>query len=183
MKNAITGRLIIRAPRPTDLAAFLEYRNHPSIVEGGAIEPMGTEDARELLAKQADFDPTGAGGWFMRAIEHRQQCRMIGEVGVFLSPKTSHGDIGWIVHPDYHRMGIATEAVGAFVSSVFRELKLHRLTAACEQRNVASWRLMERIGMRREGIFRQSRQDAAGWQDEFLYALLQAEWLHNDLYS
>ena len=53
---------------------------------------------------------------------------------------------------------------------------MHRLTSGCDTRNTASW-LMERLGMRREGHFRQSRPLRGGWQDEYLYALLREEWL------
>ena len=112
----------------------------------------------------------------MRAIEHRQTGRIIGEVGLFLSHQTAHGDLGWIVHPDHQRAGFATEAARALINAALSGYGLHRLTAACGQRNVASWQVMERLGMRREGAFRQSRQTRSGWQDEFLYAVLHDEW-------
>ena len=57
----------------------------------------------------------------------------------------------------------------------FRELGLQRIYATCDQRNKASARVMERLGMRREGALRQSRYIQGSWRDEYLYAILAEE--------
>lgn len=103
---------------------------------------------------------------------------MIGEVGVFLAPREqSKGDIGWIIHPQYQRQGYAAEAAPVVLAHGFKALHLHRITSGCDTRNTASYRIMERLGMRREGHLRQSRCAEGEWSDEYLYALLQSEWL------
>ena len=103
---------------------------------------------------------------------------MIGEVGIFLSPKAqSKGDIGWIIHPDYQGRGYATEAAQVALEYAFMERNLRRVTSACDGRNTASLRLMERLGMRCEGRLMQSRFTGGAWHDECLYALLRDEWL------
>ena len=58
--------------------------------------------------------------------------------------------IGWVLHPDHLGHGYATEAVGEVLRVCFDELALRRVVAGCFAANVVSWRLMERIGMRRE---------------------------------
>jgi len=58
----------------------------------------------------------------------------------------------------------------------FRSKGLHRIFARTGRANTQSWRLMERLGMRREADFRQSHQVRGEWDDEFVYALLADEW-------
>ncbi|MBO6634491.1 MAG: GNAT family N-acetyltransferase, partial [Parvibaculum sp.] len=57
----------------------------------------------------------------------------------------------------------------------FRDFGLQRIVATCDQRNKASARVMEKLGMRREGAFRQSKFIQGEWRDEYLYAVLAAE--------
>jgi RimJ/RimL family protein N-acetyltransferase len=53
---------------------------------------------------------------------------------------------------------------------------MHRVIAKCEPRNTGSWRVMERLGMRREAEFRENEWVKGEWQSEFVYALLEHEW-------
>ena len=149
----------------------MAYRNHPDLMSGFG-GPIGAEAAVLLLQAQSGRDPNLAEGWVMFGIEDLRSGRVVGEVGIFLPAGAECGDLGWTVHPDYQRQGLATEAARVLLAWAFERRALHRVTAGCEQRNTASWRLMERLGMRREGVHRQSRLAMDGWQDEFAYALL-----------
>jgi ribosomal-protein-alanine N-acetyltransferase len=80
--------------------------------------------------------------------------------------------IGYIVDPDHHRQGIATEAVSAMIAFCFRELGLHRLQAFIHPDNTASRTLAEKLGFRREGLLRENLRVADAWRDDLLYALL-----------
>jgi RimJ/RimL family protein N-acetyltransferase len=86
-------------------------------------------------------------------------------------------EIGWVFHRAYHGQGYATEAAGAVLQYGFATLHLHRIIATCQPQNVASWRVMEKLGMRREAHFRKCfrRPDNGRW-DEYFYALLAEEW-------
>jgi RimJ/RimL family protein N-acetyltransferase len=59
-------------------------------------------------------------------------------------------DLGWVIHPDFGGRGLATEAVREVFQICFEQLRLRRVTAGCFSANEPSWRLMERLGMRRE---------------------------------
>ena len=63
------------------------------------------------------------------------------------------GEIGWIIHPDFQGRGLATEGAHEMLDSGSTSWALHRITAGCDPRNVASLRVMERLGMRREALF------------------------------
>ena len=85
-------------------------------------------------------------------------------------------EVGWLLGRSYQGRGIATEAVKALLAFGFESMGLHRIYARTGSRNVRSWRLMERVGMRREAHLRQSHKVAGEWDDEFIYAVLADEW-------
>ena len=178
MEPITTARLIIRRPRPTDLHDFLAYQTHPDNLKYQPVEPLTEDKARDFLSRMATAEIGEEGGWIMFAVELRGEGRMIGEVGIFVSPQPqSRGNLGWSFHPDYQGHGYATEAARVLLAYAFEERGLRRVTSDCDARNAASLRLMERLGMRREGHLRQSRLTGGEWHDECLYALLRDEWL------
>ncbi|HEV2887627.1 MAG TPA: GNAT family protein [Jatrophihabitans sp.] len=86
-------------------------------------------------------------------------------------------ELGWVFHPDYAGRGYATEAVRELIRICFTDLGLRRVTAGCFADNEASWRLMERVGMRREGYaVGDSLHRSGRWLDGMTYALLADEW-------
>jgi len=85
--------------------------------------------------------------------------------------------LGWVIDPACAGQGYATEAVRALIRICFDDLGLRRVTAACFADNEASWRLMERVGMRREcHTVRDSLHRSGAWLDGLGYALLAEEW-------
>lgn len=172
-----TERLILRAPRDSDLAAFLAYRNHPDNCRYQGLVPTDEARAAAFLRAQAMLDLDAGQCWMMCALERRADGRMIGEAGIYIgSAAQRSGDLGWSIHPDFQGQGYATEAARALLAYAFDTRGLHRVTANGDARNAASTRVMERLGMRREGVFLQSRFADGAWRDEVLYALLREEW-------
>src|SRR6476620_5051753 len=86
-------------------------------------------------------------------------------------------ELGWVIHPDHTGHGYATEAVRELLRLCFDGLGLRRITADCFADNEASWRLMERVGMRREiHTLQESLHRSGEWLDGLGYALLADEW-------
>ena len=85
-------------------------------------------------------------------------------------------EIGWVLAPGHEGSGYATEAVRELLRICFEDLGLRRVFAQCFADNVPSWRLMERVGMRRESTRSASRCTAGEWLDGLRYALLAEEW-------
>jgi RimJ/RimL family protein N-acetyltransferase len=86
-------------------------------------------------------------------------------------------ELGWCLSPEHGGHGYATEAVRELMRICFDELGLRRVKADCFADNEASWRLMERVGMRRElHTIRESLHRSGDWLDGFGYALLAEEW-------
>ncbi|WP_299445011.1 GNAT family N-acetyltransferase [uncultured Phycicoccus sp.] len=86
--------------------------------------------------------------------------------------------LGWNVDPAVHRRGFGTRMAEALLAVAFDELAVHRVTAGCFADNEGSWRVMERVGMRREqhGV-QDSWHAELGWVDGYTYAMLRSEWV------
>ena len=96
---------------------------------------------------------------------------------VAAAARAGEAELGWVLDPAYAGRGLATEAVRALLETCFTTLGLRRVTAQCFADNTASWRLMERVGMRREThAVRESLHRELGWLDSFGYAVLAEEW-------
>ena len=82
------------------------------------------------------------------------------------------GSLGYWMGAPYARQGLMTAAVNALIPFAFASLKLHRIEAACIPANIASIRLLEKTGFKREGFARQYLCIDGAWQDHLLYARL-----------
>ncbi|TQS43431.1 GNAT family N-acetyltransferase [Cryptosporangium phraense] len=171
-----TARLTLRRARPDDADEVLSYRSLPNVVEW-----MG-EPPEEFHARFAAPERFGA----LLLIE--RDGAVIGEVMIkvedaWAPPRlTSHGqgvqaELGWSLRPEETGKGYATEAVEAALRICFEDLGLRRVFASCFAANTPSYRLMERVGMRREAhTVRDGLHPSGEWMDGFDYALLADEW-------
>jgi ribosomal-protein-alanine N-acetyltransferase len=171
-----TKRLLIRAFAAGDAADLFEYLSNPAIYKYEPGEPINVDRAIDLSRERAattDF-------W---AMELRDSGKMIGHI--YFRQIEPHElrtwEIGYIVNPAYQGKGYATEAVGALLRKKFKEKPIHRVFAHCNPENLASWKLLERVGLRREGLLRRNvffRRDPDGeelWTDTYEYAILKEE--------
>lgn len=171
-----TARLIVRPFRAADAADLYEYLSDPQtyIYEPG--EPISVSLAGVVAADMAlspDF-------W---AVEVAVTGKQIGQLYLKqIEPlDLLTCELGYIFNPAYQHWGYATEAAAALVAHAFTMHGIHRIYAHCNPENSASWKLLERIGFRREGLLRRNvffRRDAAGaplWTDTFVYARLDEE--------
>ena len=128
---------------PTDLSDFLAYQTHPESLEFVPNSPMTEEKAAGFLARQVTLEIGDGDGYLALAVELRETGRLIGEVGIGFSAHTPEkGELGWSIHPEFQGHGYATEAAQILLAYAFREKNLHRVTAGCDTRNIASWHLM-----------------------------------------
>jgi ribosomal-protein-alanine N-acetyltransferase len=85
------------------------------------------------------------------------------------------GSLGYWIGVSHARRGYMTAAVACFVPFAFQTLRLHRVEAACIPANMASMRLLERTGFRREGFAREYLCIDGAWQDHLLFARLKGD--------
>ncbi|MEH7086952.1 GNAT family protein [Neobacillus drentensis] len=85
------------------------------------------------------------------------------------------GEIGYIINPDYWGKGIATDVATLLIGFGFHQLKLHRIYATCDPRNIGSIRVLEKAGMTKEGRIRGDLLMKDGWRDSLLFSVLENE--------
>lgn len=91
--------------------------------------------------------------------------------------RDQEAELGWVMNPAHQRRGYAFEAVSALITLIFGDLGLHRIEAGAYAANEASWKLMEKLGMRRESYtVRDGLHRDDGWTDGVGYAILAEEW-------
>ena len=170
-------RLVLRRLREDDLSTFCDYRSDPRVARYQDWTAFPEEDGVRFFAEQARLHPDVEGTWFQMAIGRGETGEIVGDCGLkAIADHPEQVEIGITLAPDHHGKGYATEAVTRLLDYVFGELCKHRVTAVTDARNAPAVRLLERVGMRREGHFIQNIWFKGSWGDEYLYALLEQEW-------
>ena len=174
-----TTRLRLRHFMDSDLALFMAYRNDPEVARYQGWEGISEPEARAFLQEQKEVQPGVLGQWFQIAIELKETGILVGDCALKIEEHDEQqAEIGYTLSRAYQGHGIASEAVSCVLEYAFVILGLHRVIAITDCENVASVALLERLGLRREGHFRQNVWFKGKWGDEYLYAMLQEEWLN-----
>jgi RimJ/RimL family protein N-acetyltransferase len=100
----------------------------------------------------------------------------IGDLAFKLKDDGRQAEIGFTFDRKYQKKGYALEAVGSLLDYFFKKLHLHRVIAITDEQNQASWKLLEKLGFRKEGHYIQNILFKGSWGNEFLYAILDKEW-------
>jgi RimJ/RimL family protein N-acetyltransferase len=173
-----TPRLVLRDFRAADLEAVHAYASRDEVARYLIWGPNTPAQSREAIEGFLEDQRRRPRTHYDVGMVLKPQGALIGGVGLRISDwENRTGDVGYVVHPDYWGYGLAEEAARALIEAGFTQLGLRRIVAFCDQRNKASARVMERLGMRREGAFRQSKLIQGEWRDEYLYAVLAEEFL------
>jgi RimJ/RimL family protein N-acetyltransferase len=134
--------------------------------------------AQAFVQEHKGLTPGVPGQWFQFAVALRDTDQLIGDLGLHVQVHDARqAQFGITLNRAYQGMGLATEALTAVLDYAFINLDLHRLVAIVDVENERAAALMERVGLRREGHFIKNAWFKGHWADEYLYAVLQAEWL------
>jgi [ribosomal protein S5]-alanine N-acetyltransferase len=173
-----TERLVLREFEEDDWRAVLAYQSDPRYLRFYPWTERSEASVREFvggfLARQKDKPRRVFQVAVTLPAEHG---RLIGNCGVRVNDtRQREGHIGYELDPDYWGRGYATEAARAVLAYAFEQLKLHRTLAECTADNVASARVLEKLGMRREAHFGEHEHFKRRWWDSLVYAMLDRKW-------
>ena len=166
-----TSRLLLRPPTLADVDAYFEMASDPEYAVFGARQPL------DRAAMGRALERIIGGPWALRpefAIEW--DGRMVGRVMVDVDRVNEVGTLGYGVAREFWGHGIASEAARAVVDYVFSVLEMEKLAARVDPRNVASVRVLEKLGMQREGLLRSQVVRWGERADRALYGLLREDW-------
>ncbi len=170
-----TDRLVVRPFKESDYPDLYEYLSLEETYRFEPGNPVSLEEAKEYALKRANSI-----NWWAVILKEDTKNKLIGHISLFQTDFEilRTWEIGYIFNPAFHNKGYCTEAARAVIEYVFSELKAHRIVAYCTPANPASWRVLEKCGMTREGLLRGNtyfRTDDNGnphWFDSFVYAIL-----------
>ena len=174
-----TERLTLRAATADDVEPTFAYRRLEPVarwitqlpVDLGTYRATFTEPGRLADAVIVQLDGRIIGD-FMLKVENAWAQAEVAE-----QARGRQAELGWVLDPAFTGHGYATEAARGLLRVCFEDLGVRRVVAGCFVDNDASWRLMERIGMRREShTVRDGLHRSGRWLDGFTYALLAEEW-------
>ncbi|MDV3220959.1 GNAT family N-acetyltransferase [Intrasporangium sp.] len=181
------GPLVLRPPVADDLEPVLTWRNRPDVtqwllrttVDAAALRKVWfTDDEPSEHVHQDDHTAIALLGDRVVGVGSLWVTDGMGQSHVADGPwRGSEAGLGYILHPECAGRGYATLIGGALLDLAFVDLGVRRVTAGCFADNVASWRVMEKLGMRREqhGV-KDSWHAELGWVDGYTYAILAEEW-------
>ena len=169
MKEIRTKRLLLRPFRESDYDDLFEFLFQLREDEFEGYPGITYESGREQLAARVGSEE-------FYAVELADTGKVIGNLYCGLREYEAR-EVGFIINKDHQRCGYAAEALSAVIGTAFGE-GAHRVYGKCDPRNVPSWRLMEKVGMRRQAHMRENvwfRKDAKGapvWKDTYVYGIL-----------
>jgi RimJ/RimL family protein N-acetyltransferase len=174
-----TERLRVRLATDDDVTTTWPFRQRADVTEWMTSQPRTLDEYRESFLDRERLE---------RTLIIERDGVVVGDLMLWVkdawAQKTvkalargKEAELGWCLDPEHAGQGLATEAVLGLMLHAFKDRGVHRVTANCFADNERSWRLMERVGMRREAhLLKDSLHRSGRWLDGYTYALLDEEW-------
>lgn len=153
-----TDRLLLRLMQSADLKRFAAYRADPVLARYQGWSPMTEDEARAFIAEMGVPPALGTGLWHQIAMADRTSGELLGDIGL-CSRENGEVELGFTLMHEAQGQGFATESIAALARELFRHAEVACIVAETDERNRASIRVLERVGMtlvdRREAVFKQ----------------------------
>ncbi|MDF2592361.1 MAG: N-acetyltransferase [Clostridia bacterium] len=180
MEKMLTERLILRQFLPSDWEDLFEYLSIPEVV---LYEPYGLYTKDECIDEAKERHEEQNNRFWAVCLQDSK--KMIGHVYFAQSEPSEFRtwEIGYVFNPIFYGQGYATEACKRIVEYGFQEKNAHRIVAGVNVKNQASWKVLERLNMRREAhmlenvFFKKSPDGEPIWNDSYRYAILYKEYI------
>ena len=177
-----TPRLLLREFVSADWQAVLAYQRDPRYLRYYDWTDRTPDEVQRFVQMFLDQQGEQPRHKFQLAVVLKDTGQLIGNCGIRKASTGAHeADIGYELSPDHWGHGYATEAARAIVQFGFAELRVHRIWAWCIADNVASARVLEKIGLKLEGRLRDKEYFKGRWWDTLMYAILEDEWKKNSV--
>ena len=172
-----TDRLILRRFRSEDAEdMYANWASDPEVTRFLTWPTHASVDVTKSLL--ADWIPRYEdGGYFNWAMESKETGQVIGNISVVkLREDTGAADMGYCMGRAWWGRGLMPEALKAVMDYLFHTVELNRIAACHDVNNPKSGRVMDKAGMKLEGVWRQAGKNNQGICDEVWHAALRGEW-------
>ena len=177
-KTIETHRLILRPFRAEDAPAmFRNWAHDPAVTEYLTWQPHENEAATAALLARWEKETAEDPAVYQWAIELKSLGEPIGSISAMhVNESVESAELGWCIGRKWWGQGIMPEAGAAVIAYLFDEVGLNRVAARHDVRNPKSGRVMQKLGMTREGVLRQAGRSNAWIVDEAVYSILRSEY-------
>jgi len=153
-----------------DLPLIAEWFSSPEVFgEYNTLRQMSKTEAEKMFESPLELKPF---------IIEKKDGNKIGFVSHFyvLHPAARQLEIGYVLLPSERGKDYCTEAVNIMVDYLFLSKESRRIQAQTDLRNVASQKVLEKVGFKKEGTLRKNFFRRGEWRDTYLYSILREEW-------
>lgn len=175
-----TRRLIMRPFEASDFDLIYRVYSDEEILRYTPFDRMDEKQAEQHLHKVMEDWKKDPRLSYELAVCLKEDESKIGRAHILIDPETDTGMIGMLLLQKFWGNHYATEIADALIQYSFQYLQLHRVNAVCSPDNTASWRMLEKCGLRREALLLQKcryiKKGIASWHDELEYAMLASEY-------
>lgn len=165
-----TERLRLRPMTVADVPALREWMADKSLYAYWGKGPSRTDKNPKLLFERPERQTKS----FHLGIEEVKSGKVIGDLWVYLIVSDRMASVAIRLAPSCQGVGYGTEVLAAMTRFCFERTELRRLHAEVDVRNVASYRMLEKCGYRREGMVRQGKM-VNTWCDYYIYGILSTD--------
>ncbi len=173
-----TERLICGAYEESDRDWLVAIRGMKDVMQHIPFGGESGEEMEKVIARRKESTHIdGPGDAVLAVMEEKATGARVGEL-MLRYPPDMHltGEIGFILHPDFHGRGFAYEGAALMLRLGFEEAKFHRIMAITDGANTSCRALLKRLGLREEAYHRQASYFKGAWHDDVIAAMLAEEW-------
>ena len=172
-----TRRLKLRLVRLSDLDSIHLLHSIPEIDKFNSLGIPKSIDETKKIIEPLISDNKEVGSYNCTfVIERSSDNEFIGLIGLKSgNTKFRKAEVWYKLHPDFWSKGFGTESLKFILNFSFKKLSLHRIEACCGVENIASIRVLEKVGMTLEGRKRKVLPLKSGWSDIFVYAIIDSD--------
>jgi ribosomal-protein-alanine N-acetyltransferase len=167
--------IVLREMREDDAPEVVRIIADPDVVRYTLFPPVSEEEVRAWFqASHRDSAESRKYRWW--GIEDSGTKALAGFCGFVMEPQFEAGEAWYLLDRPWWGRGLGTQAARLLVEKGFREFGMHRVWAYVCPPNEASIRILEKLGLRREGLLRKNLKIQGQWMDSYVYAVLREEW-------
>jgi ribosomal-protein-alanine N-acetyltransferase len=168
-----TARLRLRELEVEDTEAICALYTDPEVARYVTYRPATVEECRKDLVALLEWPSGTPRSHYHLAVTLANQDALIGWCSLdIISRSHAEAELGYALNRTYWGQGYMTEAVQALLSFGLTTPRLHRVFATYHSENHASERVLQKVGMQKEGLLCEHRWSNGRWRDSLLYALL-----------
>ncbi|PTI44394.1 GNAT family N-acetyltransferase [Staphylococcus xylosus] len=158
--------------KDTDIDHLNELYTLPEVAQYQTWAPQSYEETQQFINVVLDKDSN----WIYNVLVDPDTDQVIRTIQLAVDEVNQSAEINFIVHPNHWGNGVAADIAKTIIKYAFKVLKLNRIGASIDSRNIVAGIVLEKLGMKREGGLRKNKLVQDAYRDTLIYGLLRSEY-------